>query len=70
VRHEAEGRAYRYHPTVDAERAGHNALTRIKDAIFQGSAERMFVQMVADKKLSRKELMRMRELLAERLEDK
>jgi hypothetical protein len=54
---------------VDAERAGHNALARIKDAIFQGSAERMFVQMVADKKLSRKELMRMRQLLAERLEE-
>jgi len=29
--------------------------------------ERMFAQMVADKKLSRKELQRMRELIAERL---
>lgn len=67
VRHEPEGRAYRYFPTVEAERAGGSALTRIRDAIFQGSAERMFAQLVSDKKLSRAELERMRRLLAERL---
>lgn len=67
VRHEADGRAYRYFPTIEAERAGGSALTRIREAIFQGSAERMFAQMVADKKLSRKELEKMRKLLAERL---
>lgn len=70
VRHEAEGRAYRYYPTVEAERAGGSALARVRDAIFHGSAERMFAQMVADKKLSRKELERMRELIAKRLRDK
>jgi predicted transcriptional regulator len=70
VRHEAEGRAYRYFPTVGADRAGKSALARIRDAIFQGSAERMFAQMVADKKLGREELERMRELLADRLGEK
>jgi predicted transcriptional regulator len=67
VRHEAEGRAYRYFATVEAERAGGSALARIRDAIFQGSAERMFAQMVSDKRLSKTELQRMRKLLAERL---
>lgn len=67
VRHEAAGRSYRYFPTVGAERAGKSALSRIRDAIFQGSAERMFAQMVADKRLKRKDLERMRQLLAERL---
>ena len=67
VRHEAEGRAYRYFPTVAADRAGGSALARIRDAIFHGSAERMFAQMVADKRLGRKELEQMRKLLAERL---
>src|SRR4249919_2171731 len=67
VRHEAEGRAYRYFPTVEAERAGGSALARIRDAIFHGSAERMFAQMVSDKKLGRKELEQMRQLLAKRL---
>jgi predicted transcriptional regulator len=70
VRHEAEGRAYRYFPNVEAERAGGSALARVRDAIFHGSAERMFAQMVSDKKLSRKELERMRQLIAERLGEK
>jgi BlaI family transcriptional regulator, penicillinase repressor len=69
VRHEPEGRAYRYFPTVAADKAGKSAITRIKDAIFQGSTERMFAQLVSDRKLSREELERMRILLAERLGD-
>src|SRR6476620_4153627 len=59
VRHEAEGRAYRYFPTVEAERAGGSALARIRDAIFQGSAEKMFAQIVSDRGLGREELERM-----------
>ena len=69
VRHEPEGRAYRYFPLVEADRAGGSALTRIRDAIFHGSAERMFAQMVSDRKLSRKELKRMRRMLKKRLEE-
>ena len=67
VRHEAEGRAYRYMATIGAERAGGSAIARIRDAIFHGSAEKMFAQFVSDRKLSRAELERMRGLLAERL---
>jgi predicted transcriptional regulator len=69
VRHEAEGKAYRYYPTVDAARAGESALARIRDAVFHGSAERMFAQLVSDRGLSRKELEKMRRLLAERLKE-
>lgn len=69
VRHDAEGRAYRYHPTVDPEQAGGSALRRIRDAIFDGSAAQMFAQLVSDRRLSREELERMRRLLAERLEE-
>lgn len=69
VRHEAEGRAYRYFPAVGAEIAGGSALARIRDAIYHGSAERMFAQLVSDKGLSREELQRMRALLAQRLKD-
>src|SRR4051812_39745686 len=46
VRHEQDGRAYRYLATVPAESAGGSALSRIRDAIYHGSAERMFAQMV------------------------
>src|SRR5688500_20169198 len=58
VRHEAEGRAYRYFPLVEAERAGGSALARIRESIFQGSAERLFAQLVADRGLGREELER------------
>ncbi len=68
IRHEAEGRAYRYFPTVQADRAGGSALARIREAIFHGSAERMFAQMVSDRAVGRDELERMRRLIAERLE--
>jgi predicted transcriptional regulator len=68
VRHEPEGRAYRYFPTVDAKRAGKNALARIREAIFEGSAERMFAQLVADRRISNAELERMQRLITERLE--
>lgn len=69
VRHEADGRAYRYYPLVEADRAGGSALTRIREAIFHGSAERMFAQMVSDRKLGKKELQRMRRMLTKRLEE-
>ena len=69
VRPEPAGRAYRYYPLVEAERAGGSALARIREAIFHGSAERMFAQMVSDRKLGREELERMRRLLADRLKE-
>lgn len=67
VGHESEGRAYRYFAVIGAERAGKSALSRIRDAIFQGSAERMVAQLVADRNVGREELERMRRLLGERL---
>ena len=69
VRHESEGRAYRYFPTIAADRAGKSALSRIRDAMYQGSAERLFAHLVSDRKLGREELERMRALLARRLGD-
>ncbi len=69
VRHEAEGRAYRYFPAVAADKAGGSALARIRDSMYHGSSERLFAQLVSDKKLGRAELERMRALLAKRLKD-
>lgn len=69
VRHEAEGRAYRYFPVVDSDRAGSSAVSRIREAIFHGSAERLLAQLVSDRDMSRDELERMRQLLDDRLGD-
>jgi predicted transcriptional regulator len=69
VEHEPEGRAYRYRPLVEPERAGGSALARIRDAVFQGSAERLFAQLVSERALSREELERMQTMLTKRLKE-
>ncbi|MGD2067386.1 MAG: BlaI/MecI/CopY family transcriptional regulator [Gemmatimonadota bacterium] len=63
VRHETEGRAYRYHPVVESAEAGGPALRRIVNKIFHGSAELLLARLVSDRRLSREELDRMRTLL-------
>jgi predicted transcriptional regulator len=67
VRHEQEGRAYRYHPLVEPEEAGRSALERLLDKVYQGSAETMLAQLVDGRGLSDDELKRMRRLLENRL---
>src|SRR5688572_20241138 len=65
VRHEAEGRAYRYHPVVAAEEAGGPALRRVLDKIFLGSAESLLAHLVDERELTSDEIRRMQELLDE-----
>jgi BlaI family penicillinase repressor len=65
VRHEAEGRAYRYFPLVESVEAGKSALSKIRDKIFGGSAELVLTQLVSDEGISPEELARMRRLLEE-----
>jgi BlaI family transcriptional regulator, penicillinase repressor len=63
VRHEAEGRAYRYHPLVAPEQAGGSALTRILDKIYHGSVELLVAQLVRSQGLSADEVARLQGLL-------
>lgn len=67
VRHEKEGRAYRYYPLVEAEVAGGNALSRLLDKAFHGSAEMLLAQLVTERGLGAEEMKRMRDLLERRL---
>ena len=68
VRHEAEGRAYRYFPLVEPEAAGETALSRILEKIFGGSAELLLAQLVSDRNIPPKELAGMRKIL-ERMDE-
>jgi BlaI family penicillinase repressor len=65
VRHEAEGRAYRYFPVVEPEQAGGDALRRIVDKIFQGSAEMALARLVSERPLRPDEVKRLKALLDE-----
>ena len=63
VRHEAEGRAYRYHPLVEPGEAGRSAISRILDKVYHGSAELLLAQLVSGRRIPDSELKRMRGLL-------
>lgn len=63
VAHTDEGRAHRYHPLVEREKAGASALPRMLDTLFGGSAELLLTHLVRDRRLSRDELDNMRKLL-------
>ncbi len=63
IRHETEGRAYRYFPLMAPEEEGGRALTKILDKIFHGSAELMLARLVSDAELSPDQIGRMRVLL-------
>ena len=67
VGHEVVGRAHRYLPLVERERAGESALRRLVSKLFKGSPELLMTQLVSDRALSEEELRRLRRMLDERL---
>jgi BlaI family transcriptional regulator, penicillinase repressor len=68
VRHEEEGRAYRYYPLVDWQTAGGSELKRLLGKVFKGSPELLLVQLVEDEALSEEQLRRIQDLVEERLQ--
>jgi predicted transcriptional regulator len=62
VRHEQEGRAYRYIPLVQPSEAG-AALHRIVDKVFHGSLELALARLIDGRKLKPDEVERMKSLL-------
>jgi BlaI family transcriptional regulator, penicillinase repressor len=58
-----EGKTHIYFPLIDAETAGESALGRVLNKIYGGSPIKLLAHLVEQKRLSEKELARMRELL-------
>jgi len=65
VRHESEGRAYRYHPVTEAQETGGSALRRLLDTVFDGSAEMALARLVSEAPPDAREIARMRAILDE-----
>jgi predicted transcriptional regulator len=65
VKHEEEGRVHRYSATVKETAARKSALQHLTGKLFKGSAELLFTHLVSDQKLSKDQIQRMRDLLAE-----
>ncbi|HEX5163621.1 MAG TPA: BlaI/MecI/CopY family transcriptional regulator [Steroidobacteraceae bacterium] len=64
VKHEEEGRVHRYFAAVREDAARKSALQHLTGKLFKGSSELLFTHLVADRKLSKEQIERMRELLA------
>lgn len=69
VRHEKEGKAFRYFAVTEAASAGDRTLRRLLDKVYLGSREMLVTRLLADKAVSQEELLRIRSMLDERLEE-
>ena len=58
-----EGKTHVYFPVIDAETAGESTLSRVLEKIYGGSPIKLLAHLVENRRLSEKELARMRELL-------
>ena len=58
-----EGRTHIYHPVIEPEAAGESALSRVLDKVYGGSPIKLLAHLVEQRRMSDKELERMRELL-------
>ena len=65
VRHEGEGKAYRYFPVGAQTAARRSALARLVDRLFHGSPEALVAQLVHDRALDAVELERLSRALRE-----
>src|SRR5262249_23031275 len=69
VKHEEDGRAHRYLPTIKRESAGTSALKRLVGTVVPGAPELLMTQLVSEHNLSAAEIKRLRKLLEERLRE-
>jgi BlaI family transcriptional regulator, penicillinase repressor len=58
-----EGKTHVYFPAIEAEAAGESALGRVLDKIYGGSPIKLLAHLMERRRLSDKELARMRDLL-------
>ncbi|HEV7484108.1 MAG TPA: BlaI/MecI/CopY family transcriptional regulator [Thermoanaerobaculia bacterium] len=58
-----EGKTHVYFPVIDAETAGESALGRVLDKVYGGSPIKLLAHLMERRRLSEKELARMRDLL-------
>lgn len=70
VRHEEEGRAFRYYPTVARRKAKASAVRRLTDRLFDGDPRLLVTELVSDRALSDQDLRDLKALLAQRLRER
>ena len=63
VRRAADGRAFRYYPTVRRSVAKRSAVRRMVTRLFEGDPRLLVTQLVSDRSLSSQDLLELRRLL-------
>jgi predicted transcriptional regulator len=63
LRHAKDGRAFVYQPIVGRQEARQSAVTHLVRRFFEGSPEQLMLSLLAQKKIDRKELGRLRKLI-------
>ncbi len=67
LRHEEDGRAFRYIPRVARKTAKASAVKRLVRKLFDGEARLLATELMSDRSLSEDDLRELHALLAERL---
>ena len=69
VRHEQDGKAFRYYARLKPEDVGASALTRVLDKVYRGSRELLMAGLLADEDIDEAELKRLKKLVNDRLKE-
>ena len=59
-----EGRAHRYKPRIGRLAARRSAIARVVDTLFHGAPEELIAHMVEDRALTRRDIQRLRAMIA------
>ena len=65
LKHRKEGRAFIYEPVVDRQQASHGAIHHLLSRFFDNSPELLVTNLLCDERISRKEINRLKKLIAE-----
>jgi predicted transcriptional regulator len=69
VRHEKDGKAFRYYAVTKPEQASDSVLQRLVSKVYHGSREMLIARLVSDRHITAAELKRIRKQLDERLKE-
>jgi predicted transcriptional regulator len=69
VRHRQEGRAFIYSPCVAEHEASRSEVRHMMQRFFGDSRERLMLSLLGDKEVSREELKRLKEAIANAIDD-
>jgi len=69
VRHELDGKAFRYFPVLESAEAGSSALSRVLDKVYRGSRELLVAGLLEDDDIDADELRRLKKLVEAKLRE-